>query len=168
MPRGRFMSARATTLQTKNVTAHSAPVISRPLPTSAPAPALWLWNEIRDALPGILAFLIALIGTVVVGAFNMRARETGLIVSVVLGGGFVAGLLQPLAAWRWAALLVTGLPISYVYAEAIQLSLDIARWGLGSAFLVFVGPFCAAYLSVLLRMGVDNWLLPRVRSLEEP
>ncbi len=139
-------------------------VRSTPEPMAPPPRAwgIWIPDEIRDALPGALAFLASLVCSVVAGGINLASQDTRPIWLLGVGGAFVASLLQPRAAWRWCIVVAAAVPVSYIYAEMFDVSADIAKWAPATALFNAFAPVPAAYVAVLIRLGIGRLLLPRV------
>lgn len=73
----------------------------------------------RAATGGLLAFAaLAFALGLVVGWFDVRTTEVWTTILLLLGAGFALGALRPEGAWRWALLLVAGIPIVAAIAIA--------------------------------------------------
>jgi hypothetical protein len=46
-----------------------------------------------------------------VGWLDLHTTEMSVTIAALLSAGVLLGLLQPIAAWRWAVLLALGLPL---------------------------------------------------------
>ena len=53
-----------------------------------------------------------------IGWLDLHVTEVMVTVLALLAGGFILGLLQPVAAWRWGVLMAIGLPVMEVLALA--------------------------------------------------
>ena len=101
----------------------------------------------------ILAFLLSL----VIGWIDLQVTEVMVTILMLLSGGLLFGLIQPVAAWRWGILLVIGLPImelaamglGFQTAEPVQVDLRITLVALAFTLL-------GAYSGVLIRNSLRN------------
>jgi hypothetical protein len=82
-----------------------------------------------------------------VGWLDLHTTEVTVTILVLLLGGLLLALLQPIAAWRWAVLLSLGLPVMAVVgrlahlrtAEPIRLDPRVALAALAFAL---AGTYC--------------------------
>jgi hypothetical protein len=64
-------------------------------------------NRPRRSIYAIAALTLGL----GIGWLNLRTTEVTVTILALLTAGLFLGWLQPSAAWRWAGLLVLGLPV---------------------------------------------------------
>jgi len=65
------------------------------------------WNSRHNAICAALAVTLGL----GIGWLDLHTTEVTVTILALLLGGLVLGLLRPTGAWRWAVLLVLGLPV---------------------------------------------------------
>lgn len=91
-----------------------------------------------------------------IGWLDLHTTEVVVTIVPLLGAGLLLGLLQPAGAWRWAALLALGLPLTAMAArltgastaEPAQLDPRIVLVALGVALL---GCYVGAAIRTVLR-----------------
>jgi len=79
------------------------------------------WRSPYDLACTALAVVLAL----AVGWLDVHTTEVTATILALLASGFLLGLLQPAAAWRWALALALGLPV--MAAIALVLHLETAE-----------------------------------------
>jgi hypothetical protein len=113
---------------------------SQTLPTS--------WRSAHDLTCTIVALILGL----AIGWLDVHTTEVAVTILALLTAGLLLGLLQPVAAWRWALLMVIGIPTMAAVArvsgmqtpEPAQLDVRIVL-----VTLVFASLGC--YAGVLIR-----------------
>ena len=86
---------------------------------------------------------LAIVLALGIGWLDLQTTEVSVTILALLASGLLLGLLQPVAAWRWAALLALGLPavaalgklLRMHTAEPIQLDPRIALVALAFALV---------------------------------
>ncbi len=104
----------------------------------------------------VVAFLAMVLG-LGIGWIDLHTTEVAVTILLLLLAGLLLGLLQPVAAWRWALLLAVGLPalalvarfLGVVTAEPIQLDPRIALVALTFAL---VGSYTGAAIRRIARL----------------
>jgi hypothetical protein len=99
---------------------------------------------------------IALMCGLLIGWLDLQTAEVIVIILALLIAGLLAGLLQPVAAWRWALFLVVGLPVmeaiallgSWQTAEPVRIDLRIFLVALAFAM---VGCYCGVLIRHTVR-----------------
>ncbi len=115
------------------------------------------WRSPYHLFCSLLAVALGL-GT---GWLDLHTTEVGVTIVALLAAGLLLGLLQPAAAWRWAALLAIGLPImagvglltGLRTAEPIRLDPRVALVALGFAL---VGSYAGALVRRALASTVGR------------
>lgn len=105
------------------------------------------YNSLQSAFCVVLALALGL----GIGWLDPHTTEVSVTIGALLLAGFLLGLLQPNAAWRWAVLLALGLPLmgaigiwsGTTTAEPIHVDPRIALIALG---LSLVGCYSGAVL----------------------
>ena len=70
------------------------------------------WRSRYDLICTVLAVGLGL----VVGWIDLHTTEVSVTIVALLGTGLLLGIVQPVAAWRWAVLIVLGIPIMEAFA----------------------------------------------------
>ena len=106
------------------------------------------WSSPYDLFCALLALVLGL----GIGWLDLHTTEVTVTIVSLLAVGFLLGLLQPTAAWRWAALEVLGLPAMAAIARltgaqtAEPAQLDIRIILVASVFALI-----GSYAGVLIR-----------------
>ncbi len=108
-------------------------------------------NMTRRALVALIAVLIF---SVITGYINLNNNEVQPPLLCLLVFSFIAGLLQPKGAWRWALIIGLSIPTSYFIGFAIRYQVvDPPRYPITLVVLV-IPALVAVYTGVLLRRGL--------------
>ena len=105
------------------------------------------WRSPYDLFCTVLALVLGL-GT---GFLDLHTTEVSVTIVALLASGFLLGLLQPAAAWRWAILVAIGLPVMAAIGRATGMQtsepirLDPRVWLVALAFAL-VGSYAGALI----------------------
>jgi hypothetical protein len=95
---------------------------------------------------GLMTLGLVLVFSLLTGYLNMTATEVIVPMSCILLFSFLAGLIQPKAAWRWAVLIGLSIPLSTFVGLAINFNFPDAPPRFPITLLVLVIPaLVAAY-----------------------
>ncbi len=109
------------------------------------------WCSRHDLACTILAVLLGF----VIGWLDLHVTEVAVTVLALLAVGLLLGLLQPVAAWRWAVLMVIGLPIMAAVARVIGLqTAEPARLDIRITLVALAFGLLGSYIGVLIRHTV--------------
>ncbi len=119
------------------------------------------WRSPYDLVCTALAFALGLC----IGWLDLHATEVTVTIVALLAAGLLLGLLEPRAAWRWAALLAIGLPVMAVIGrltgmqtpEPIKLDPLVTLVALGFALV-------GSYAGVVVRRGLEAFAGGGARS----
>ncbi len=98
---------------------------------------------------GLLILALVLVFGLLTGYINLNATEVQSPIACILVFSFLAGGLQPKAAWRWALLIAISIPLSYFIGGAIHYPIvDPPRsLGFDPKFLILIIPALVATYS---------------------
>jgi hypothetical protein len=115
------------------------------------------WHSPYDL--GCTALALALgLGT---GWLDLHATEVTVTILALLASGFLLGLLQPAAAWRWALLLAVGLPIMELVGRVMHVQTpEPIRLDPRVALVALAFALVGCYAGVLVRRGVTTFAGP--------
>jgi hypothetical protein len=106
------------------------------------------WRSPRDLACTALALFLGLVA----GFLDLQVTEVIVTILALLIFGLLLGLLQPSAAWRWAILIVIGLPIMELVAMIIGLqTAEPTRFDLRISLVALVFALFGAYIGVFIR-----------------
>ena len=114
---------------------------------------IWQKNLTPWRLPHTLALtILALLLGLVIGWLDLHVTEVTVTIFALLLFGLLLGLLQPVAAWRWAVLLVIGLPIMAAIAHVIGLqTAEPVQFDVRIMLVAFVFALLGSYIGVLIK-----------------
>jgi hypothetical protein len=112
------------------------------------------WLSPYDSICTAVALALGL----VIGWLDLHTTEVAATIVPLLAVGLLLGMLQPIAAWRWAVLVVVGLPImaglarltGVETAEPPQLDIRIS-------LVALVFSLVGVYTGVLFRRAYRAW-----------
>lgn len=108
-------------------------------------------RRIRMSRQGVSTLLLVIAFCILTGYVNLNASEVQAPMACILAFSFLAGLLQPKAAWRWGILIGLSVPLSYFIGFAINYKIvDPPRLPITLVVLV-IPALIATYGAVLLR-----------------
>ena len=87
-----------------------------------------------------------------VGWLDLQTTEVIVTILALVVAGLLLGLLQPESAWRWAALLASGLPAVASVAQLLHVrTAEPIRFDPGVALVAFAFAFVGCYSGVVAR-----------------
>jgi len=87
-----------------------------------------------------------------IGWLDLYITEVLVTIVLLLGGSLLLGLLQPVAAWRWAVLITIGLPVMVTIAHITGMqTAEPARLDVRIALVALTFTFLGSYVGVFLR-----------------
>jgi hypothetical protein len=95
--------------------------------------------------PARISLLFSLAASAFVGYGDLHTDDTGIVAGLIALTSFVAALIQPRHAWRWAAIIAAGVPVAETWAHGMRR--DVFLIALVTSAFAFAG----AYLAVLIR-----------------
>ena len=106
------------------------------------------WRSPFDLACTALAVVLGL----AIGWLDLHITEVLVTIVSLLGGSLLLGLLQPVAAWRWAVLTVIGLPImvTIVHMTGMQTA-EPAQLDIRIVLVALTFTFLGSYVGVFLR-----------------
>jgi hypothetical protein len=109
----------------------------------------------------------AIVMGLAIGWLDLHITEVLVTIVLLLGGSLLLGLLQPVAAWRWAIFIVIGLPIMETIAIITGMqTAEPARLDVRILLVALVFTFLGSYVGVLLRRtfrGLTRRSRPKVK-----
>ena len=106
------------------------------------------WFSLYDLLCSAIAVILGL----VIGWIDIHTTEVTVTIVSLLLSGYILGLLQPKAAWRWSVLIVLGLPAMVIYAHLIVLQTpESSRIDIRIIFVSLLFALFGFYIGVLIR-----------------
>ena len=122
------------------------------------------WRSPYDLACTALAVVLAL----AVGWLDVHTTEVTVTILALLASGLLLGLLQPVAAWRWALALALGLPVMAAVALATGVqTAEPARLDPRIALVALAFSLAGSYAGVLVRVTVGIFL-PGQRPGQDP
>lgn len=96
--------------------------------------------------------LLAVVLSLSIGWLDLHTTEVVVTIVPLLLAGFVLGMVQPAAAWRWALLLAAGLPAVALVARVLAVSTaEPSRLDPRIAVAAFVFALVGCYVAVAIR-----------------
>ena len=111
-----------------------------------------LWRSPFD----ITCTIIAIVFGLIIGWLDLHTTEVTITIISLLMAGFLLGLLQPNAAWRWAILIVLSLPAMVIFAQLTDMQtaeparLDF-RIIIVTSIITFIGTYTGFFIRKALR-----------------
>lgn len=104
----------------------------------------------------LITWGVVVLFSLITGYVNLNASEVQAPMGCLLLFSFIAGLLQPKAAWRWALLIGLSVPMSYFIGFAVNYKVvDPPRLPITLVVLV-IPALVAVYLGALLHRGLAH------------
>ena len=111
------------------------------------------WRSPYDLACTALAFALGL----GIGWLDLHTTEVAVTVVSLLACGFLLGMLQSAAAWRWALLLALGLPIMAAVGRVTELRTpEPIRLDPRIALVALAFALVGSYAGVLVRRGLTS------------
>jgi hypothetical protein len=95
--------------------------------------------------PAWISLPLSLAASAFIGYGDLHTDDTGIIAGLIAITSFMAAIVEPRHAWRWAAIIAAGVPIAEGWAQGIRR--DVFLIALATCAFAFAG----AYLAVLVR-----------------
>jgi hypothetical protein len=109
------------------------------------------WHSPYDLICTALAFALGL----AIGWLDLHTTEVVATILPLLAAGLLLGLLQPAVAWRWAVLLVIGLPTMAAIARLTDAeTAEPAQLDVRIVLVAFAFALVGAYAGVLIRRAL--------------
>ena len=106
------------------------------------------WRSAYDLTCTALAVALGL----AIGWLDLQTTEVTVPILSLLAAGLLLGLLQPIAAWRWAVLVAVGVPAMAAVARTAGLpTAEPARLDPRVALVVLAVALVGCYAGVLVR-----------------
>ncbi len=122
----------------------------------------WLAHEVLGEMFENLTTVIAVIAAVGLSGLGslmaLKDSETHrtFAITILAAAPFVAALIQPRSAWRWALIPAMSMPLSYYVCEEFLDRQANMNWSTGQALLAFVAPLATAYIGAGLRIALGT------------
>jgi hypothetical protein len=116
-----------------------------------------------NSYPKIIQASLAIVIGLGIGYLDLYTTEVTVTIVALLLAGFVLGLLQPKAAWRWAVLLTLGLPIMEIVGQQLSLhTAELIHLDPRVTLVALVFALIGSYVGVVVR-----WLVATFTSSGE-
>jgi hypothetical protein len=95
--------------------------------------------------PAWISVAFSLAASAFIGNGDLHTDDTGIVAGLIAVTSFVAAIIEPRHAWRWAVIIGIGVPVAEAWAHGIRRDVFLI------ALATFAFAFAGAYLAVLIR-----------------
>jgi hypothetical protein len=101
--------------------------------------------------------VLAVVSGLAIGWLDLHTTEVVVTIMALMTVGVLLGLFEPIAAWRWAVLVVIGLPLTAAVARLSDLqTAEPARVDVRIALVAFAFTMVGTYTGVFIRRAVQR------------
>src|SRR5205807_10249590 len=108
--------------------------------------------------PAWISLPLSVAAAVFIAYGDLHTDDTGIVAGLIALTSFMAAIVEPRHAWRWAAVIGVSVPIAEAWAHGIQRNVFLI------ALATFAFAFAGAYLAVLIRRGSSTIKRTQPRS----
>src|SRR5262252_8878578 len=102
--------------------------------------------------PAWISLPLSLAASAFIGYSDLHTDDTGIIAGLIAITSFVAAIIEPRHAWRWAAIVAAGVPVAEAWARGIRR--DVFLIALATCAFALAGAYLAVLVRRLLRAKV--------------